>query len=269
MSTIKNVGFIGLGINIHMNTIYQPYTYLVGWKQHQKYYYGVRYAKDCNPADLWVKYFTSSKEVKLLRKLYGEPNVKEIRKTFTDRKDAIIWETKVLQRMKVIKRDDFLNKNDAPAPPINNRIMSDDTKKKISKIHKGKFKSEITKQKIREARAKQDMSWRKGIPLRDETKQKIREKRALQQYSDSARLKMKNHRANGKLIGLAGKHHSLETKKKLSDINKGRKLSDDHRKKISDAFKNKPVLTCPHCGNVGKSLSMTRHHFDNCKHKKG
>lgn len=43
------------------------YTYLIGWSEYDIWYYGVRYAKGCNPADLWVKYFTSSKFVREFR----------------------------------------------------------------------------------------------------------------------------------------------------------------------------------------------------------
>lgn len=29
------------------------YTYLIGWSSHNKFYYGVRYAKGSNPNELW------------------------------------------------------------------------------------------------------------------------------------------------------------------------------------------------------------------------
>lgn len=40
-----------------------PYTYLLGWPEIDKWYYGVRYAKKCHPSDLWVTYKTSSRHV--------------------------------------------------------------------------------------------------------------------------------------------------------------------------------------------------------------
>ena len=168
----------------------QPYTYLIGWSTQQKYYYGVRYAIDCNPTDLWAKYFTSSPTVKAMRLIYGEPDVRQIRKIFTDKQAARLWETKVLRRMKVIRREEFLNKNDAPAPPINNRIMSDSTKEKISAANKSKPKSEEHKQKIREARAKQITT--------DETKQKMSMQRKLaggygpKKHTEETKQKIRN-----------------------------------------------------------------------------
>jgi hypothetical protein len=92
-----------------MNT-YQPYTYLVGWSDIDKWYYGVRFAKNCHPSDLWTTYFTSSKYVALLREAHGEPDVIQVRKTFTDSNSARSWELKVLQRMKVIQSDTWLNR---------------------------------------------------------------------------------------------------------------------------------------------------------------
>lgn len=59
-----------------------PYTYLVGWRSMDVWYYGVRYAKDCDPTDLWKTYFTSSKRVAEFRATNGEPDVIEVRKTF-------------------------------------------------------------------------------------------------------------------------------------------------------------------------------------------
>lgn len=78
-----------------------PYTYLIGWSSLDLWYYGVRTKKNCSPGDLWVKYFTSSKRVKELRKIHGEPDVIQIRKTFETAKQALAWEIKVLRRLDV------------------------------------------------------------------------------------------------------------------------------------------------------------------------
>lgn len=87
------------------------YTYLIGWSQHNKFYYGARWAKSCHPKDLWVTYFTSSKHVKLFREQYGEPNIIEIRKIFNDVDACRRHERKVLVRMKVLIDEKWLNKN--------------------------------------------------------------------------------------------------------------------------------------------------------------
>lgn len=96
-----------------------PYTYLIGWSSHHIYYYGCRYSKSSTPDDLWVSYFTSSKAVKQMRVLIGEPDIIQIRRVFNTKEAAILWESGVLRRIKATHRSDFLNKHDTPAPPIN------------------------------------------------------------------------------------------------------------------------------------------------------
>jgi hypothetical protein len=91
----------------------KPYTYLIGWSNFDIWYYGVRYAKNCKPEDLWSIYFTSSKYVQEFRELYGEPDIIEIRKTFETVEKAQLWETRVLKKMKVLTNDKWLNKNDS------------------------------------------------------------------------------------------------------------------------------------------------------------
>jgi hypothetical protein len=89
-----------------------PYTYLIGWPIHNKWYYGVRYAKKCNPSDLWITYKTSSKYVTEFVNKFGDPPIKQIRKIFTSILSARLWEEKVLHRMNVVKDERWLNRND-------------------------------------------------------------------------------------------------------------------------------------------------------------
>jgi hypothetical protein len=88
------------------------YTYLIGWKNLNTYYYGVRYAKNSTPEELWQTYFTSSKHVHQFRNEHGDPDIIVIRKTFDCKKRAIDWETKVLRRMNVVNKQNWLNKTD-------------------------------------------------------------------------------------------------------------------------------------------------------------
>ena len=136
-----------------------PYCYLIGWSKVGKYYYGRRTARNCHPNDLWVKYFTSSPKVKECREKYGEPDVMEIRKTFSG--DARIveccaWECTVLRRMNAARNEKFLNRtngdlkfdssgkkrskesNDKTRQKLLGRKKSKETCEKLSKAHKGK-----------------------------------------------------------------------------------------------------------------------------------
>lgn len=94
-----------------------PYTYLIGWSKHNKFYYGARWAKDCDPSDLWKTYFTSSIHVKQHRQQYGEPDVIQVRKTFNNIEQCRLYEQKTLQRLNVLYNNKWLNKN------INGRFL--------------------------------------------------------------------------------------------------------------------------------------------------
>ena len=134
-----------------------PYTYLIGWTNQNKWYYGVRFAKNCNPKELWVSYFTSSKYVKEFVKKHGEPDIIKIRKIFNDAYSARLWEHKVLRKLKVVKIEKWINKSDnvsicpeyAQLGRKNQigKILSVLTKNKISKSRIGQKRSEKSKLK--------------------------------------------------------------------------------------------------------------------------
>jgi len=95
-----------------------PYCYFIGWSHLKVYYYGVKYATGSHPSCFWKKYFTSSSLVKKYREKYGDPDIIQIRKVFdpyacgsVDRAKilAVEYERKVIIRMGMIHRRDFLN----------------------------------------------------------------------------------------------------------------------------------------------------------------
>lgn len=84
------------------------YTYLITDTINNKYYYGV-HSTDYEPTDI-TQYHSSSKHLKLLIRELGIDNfTKQVRRYFNTRRDADVWEHKVLRRMKVRTRLDFYN----------------------------------------------------------------------------------------------------------------------------------------------------------------
>lgn len=122
-----------------------PYTYLVGWSKLDKWYYGVRFANNNEPAnDLWIVYHTSSKYVKELRRNHGEPDVIEVRRVFDSKVKAARWEDAVLRRMKVTHTERWINKNVAGSftitggiSPMKGRKHTTDQNNKKSARQKG------------------------------------------------------------------------------------------------------------------------------------
>ena len=158
-----------------------PFTYLIKHIPTNKFYYGVRFRKNCNPNDLWTKYFTSSKKVKSLIKKYGKKSfIFEIRKIFKTAKEALNWEYKVLKKMKVIHRKDFLNLSDNKSiDPIylskinkgkkNPFYNKKHTKKSIEKIRLSSLNRKHTKESIEKIRL-----FNLGKKHSKKTKEKIR-----------------------------------------------------------------------------------------------
>ena len=215
--------------------IYTPYTYLIGWSEHQKYYYGVRFAIGCNPSDLWVKYYTSSKHVKTFRETYGEPDLIQIRKTFSCAEKAKIWESTVLQKMGVKDRLDFLNITDTNN--IVSKAMSDGLI-----AHWAALNPE--QRKIRSKNAIAAMQAAAKSPA------------ARKKMSDRAKKRMAaltDTEMRHQLRGVRSYHQKL-SKEEKSVI--GRKLAA-----------TRTTSTCPYCGKTGATGNMNRWHNYNCKFK--
>jgi hypothetical protein len=208
------------------------YTYLIGWSNHNKWYYGVRYSKDANPDELWKRYFTSSKVVKYFMEVNGDPDIIEIRKTFDSPVKARVWESKVLNRMRVSSDNKFLNitTNAAPMSPSElPREVEALRRMKISSSHK--------------------MSNRKRTSQKDS-------------YPDSAKATI-SQKAKDRWSKVDRSVLSEQMKQGWKNMSQ----ESEEARKISwkNAYDSKPLLECPHCGKAGKNRSaMNRWHFGNC-----
>jgi hypothetical protein len=160
-----------------------PYTYLIGWSNINKWYYGVRFAKNCNPDDLWVKYFTSSKQVKMYREEYGEPNIIQIRKTFNSTSLARNWETRVIKKINAVLDESWLNKTDNTDKFFHEGLRGEQTQEHRNKLSQAKIGN----------------SNRRG-----------------KKFSPEAIEKLKLARNNRTDLPFLGKKHSEEAKEKMS-----------------------------------------------------
>jgi hypothetical protein len=132
-----------------------PYTYLIGWSDKNIWYYGVQYGAKSNPENLWSNYFTSSKKVYILREELGEPDVIQVRKTFSDPESARKWETKVIRRIGAVESNKWLNQTDNTGNFFwqgERPEFTEDHRKKLSDSHKGKKLSKEHANKLHEGR---------------------------------------------------------------------------------------------------------------------
>ena len=172
---------------------------------------GVKFAKNCHPDDLWVKYFTSSKFVKAFREKHGEPDVIEVRKTFDTKEKAIEWEFCVIRRLKAIKDIKFLNCG------IQGKFFC--TKNLLSEDHKQKIQQSWTD----ERKQKSSENWKENNPMFDEDIKKI---------VGSCTTKR-----------LKGKALTEEHKKHISESMKGKTLTEEHIQVLTNRTgKNNPMF---------------------------
>lgn len=211
----------------------KPYTYLIGWKQHDVWYYGVRFAKNCDPDELWVTYFTSSKHVKEFRCIYGEPDVIQVRMHCRTKQLASNIERKVLLR---IKRSGNWNKW---------------LNKGIAGAHYGPHTPEA---KLKMSLCQVGRVYKKR---NQETYDKISKALTGKSLSEEHKLSIsKSH---------FGNKRSLQHKQNISKGLLGGKRSDETKTKMSNSAKNREIVSCPHCNKIGSISQMKRWHFDNCK----
>jgi hypothetical protein len=186
---------------------YKPYTYLIGWSKLNKWYYGCSYAKNCHPDQLWFKYFTSSKYVKKFRKENGEPDIVQIRKTFTNKQQCKLWEHKVLSRMSVVWSEKWLNRTDSSGKLIAlpgwkhssttlqkmRKPKSLEHRQSISRAKKGKpftGHGAYTKEVIEKRASK-----RRGAKLSEKSRENMSKAHKGKPWSEARRLAQLNRRS--------------------------------------------------------------------------
>lgn len=210
-----------------------PYTYIIKCIPTQQYYYGVRYAKNCHPDDLWATYFTSSLYVKKLIQEYGKQSFQyEVRKTFTNIHKARKWEERVLRYLKVSQRGDFLNMYDHMHFGTTNR----------SWINNGKISKLVDSICVTEYVSR---GWQRGRLFTEKHKTNI---------SHS-----KKGTNSGSKNPMYGKKHTSDTKDKI----KNRRGNKPHISKINVAitqellklYEDKSHITIPAATGSGKQLT--------------
>lgn len=261
-------------------TNFTPFTYLIGWKSLNKFYYGVRYAKNCHPDDLWKTYFTSSKYVSEFRKYNGEPDIIQIRRTFLSQTDARLWESKVLRRTNSVKQERWLNKFDGIAiSPDAALIGSKKSKNKQPWNIDDPRRNHLSKINI-ENKAYERLITPKAIEKSKESRKKyynnlsLEERKQLTVFinSDSEIKKKRNESFKIYISSITKERRDeLNEKIKLGRQNSSYSYSSDYERnqkiresKLQHNPNFKEIVTCPHCGKSGQNAAMKRWHFSNC-----
>jgi Putative endonuclease segE, GIY-YIG domain/NUMOD3 motif len=188
--------------------IYRPFTYRITFKPTGQQYYGVRTRKNCHPSELWTQYFTSSKKVKQLIAEFGTSAFDfEIRKTFTTKQAAILWEHRVLTRLDVVNNNKWLNENNGDRKFTTMGPLTEEHKKAVSKAMTGLKRKPYKKHKLIHAN-KGRPAHNKGKPMSEEQKTLLSKIRSGSKSSEETKAKIS--------AGLRGRVQSPETREKMA-----------------------------------------------------
>ena len=167
-------------------------------------------------------YIGSGKRLHLAYKKYGIENFKKEILVFniSKREHADLLEkTFIASEREKVGAKNCYNISDG-GNGGNTGPVSEETRQKLSKAHKGKHRSEETKMKISESKKGQPGTW-KGKHLPEETKRKISEAKKGREFTEEHRRKLSEAK-KGKTPWNKGKHHSDDSKKKMSEAHKGK-----------------------------------------------
>ena len=131
---------------------------------------------------------------------------------------------------------------------LKGKIVSEETRKKMSEFQKGKIVSEETRRKMSE--------WQIGKRHSEETRKKISESNKGKRYSEETKIKMRESK-EGEKNHFYGKSHSIESKNKMSEYHKGRIPSIETREKMRNAHLEEKnyMYGKTHSDNVKQSIS--------------
>lgn len=172
------------------------YVYVITNKVNKKFYIGKH-----STSNLDDGYMGSGKLILKAEKKYGLENFTKEYLAFCDTEEKLNWFEKFYIK-KFNAREVGYNLTDG-GDGHSGFIMSEETKEKISKSHKG-----IT-------------SPFKGIARPNEVKEKISNSLFGHHHNKESRQKMSDSK-KGKPSAFKGKHHSEETKLKISNANRGK-----------------------------------------------
>jgi hypothetical protein len=184
-----------------------PYTYHLYHVPTGQHYYGARYKKDCSPNDLWTTYFSSSPVVHSLIEQYGKDSfIPKVRRTFNTSEEAVLWESKFLQKIDAQHNNKWLNRHNGSSDFRGPHRHSEASKSKIKSKITGIKRSEETKAKMRVKAIDREAKRRaEGWTMPDEAKE-----RAMRTRQERIALGIINP-------------YSEERNKKLAEAKRGKK----------------------------------------------
>lgn len=219
-----------------------------------KFYIGV-HKQDFFFPILFDNYLGSGKLLKRAIKKYGtESFIRETLFVYYTQKEAYTKEKELVNEAFVNRKDTY----NMILGGIGCRIINhtEETKRKLSKIHKGKKKP-----RTKEHQEKLS-SCHRGSKRSNETKEKLRQVHLGVKHEV---VKCPHCNKEGGKSAMTRNHFDNCLLKPNQDIDT---IKRNRRHKPHKKHKQTEIVVCPVCGKKGGISAMKRWHFDNCKEPK-
>lgn len=208
-------------------------------------YYGVRTTHALDPVeDLGIYYFSSSNLVHSMIEKDGKDAFSyEVRRVFSEPEKAMLWEERVLKKMKVKNDPRWLNQNDLHAPPIlsgsANGFFGRKHDRKTKQLLADKAKRRWNKNRLRYTDARRNRGKSNYTPESLEKMRNVGRKNILKLFAKGR---------DGQKNPMWGKRHGVDAKQKMREAKLGvfdgqlnpmygKKHNEKSRNKISESRK--------------------------------
>ena len=261
---------------------------------------GKQYIGDHSTSKLDDNYLGSGLLIKEEQKILGKENFKkEILEFFSTKQEAYNDQEKYIKLYKTHVSQGGYNKNWTGGQWAS--IVSDKTRKKISRSLKEAYKNNPELRKIVAENSKQFVGEKNGMygkkqdpekmkqrwidfdhpwigrHHKKESKQKISQAKKGKLHTEETKQKMKISNGREK-NGMYGKTHSSETKEKMKQ-KAGREWTNEQKQKVSiknkgkkysgEEYKKRYVkIPCEYCRKLVDKANYKRWHGEKCKYKK-
>ena len=224
---------------------------------------GKQYVGDHSTKNLEDNYLGSGVYLKKSIEKYGKENfVREILEFFDTKQKAFDGQEKWINECDTLTPNGY-NLSPTGGYGTFGGSMSEETRRKIGKIHKGRKVSKETKEKISKALKGRVKSSKECENIRQS---KLGRKNPMfgKNLTTETKEKMSNSH-KGQIAWNKDIKLSKETKEKMSIAGKNKIFTKKHKNKISLSHKERKKIYCSHCNKFFFPQHFSRWHGDNCK----
>ena len=200
--------------------------------------------------------------------LYGKHHSEETKRKISETETGKIMSEESRRKMSEYrsgrKMPIFSEMYSGEGNPFYGKTHTEETKRKISEANSGSLESRVGKEKADELKKKMSKV-RKGKTY--EEIYGVEKSKEIKEKFHNSMIGFKHSEESKRRMSEADKNRppiTEETRQKRSESLKGKKRTEESKKRYSEAARNRPKETCPICGRL-ISHSLFSKHYNACK----